>query len=74
MWNAEFKPGGVPTASPEAELRPEPLSRQLTDVSALALSRLARRHGRNRRLRLGRGLRQVCAGADRLWAHRLMPC
>ena len=24
MWNAEFKPGGVPTASPEAELRPEP--------------------------------------------------
>ncbi len=24
MWNAEFKPGGVPTASPKAELRPEP--------------------------------------------------
>ena len=24
MWNAEFKPGAVPTASPEAELRPEP--------------------------------------------------
>ena len=24
MWNAEFKPGAVPTASLEAELRPEP--------------------------------------------------
>ena len=24
MWNAEFKPGAVPAASLEAELRPEP--------------------------------------------------
>ena len=24
MWNAEFKPGAVPNASPEAALRPEP--------------------------------------------------
>ena len=24
MWNAEYKPGAVPTVSPEAELRPEP--------------------------------------------------
>ena len=24
MWNAECRPGDVPTASPEAELRPEP--------------------------------------------------
>ena len=24
MWNAEFKPGAVPTVSLEAELRPEP--------------------------------------------------
>ena len=24
MWNAEFKPGAIPTASLEAELRPEP--------------------------------------------------
>ena len=24
MWNTEFKPGAVPTASLEAELRPEP--------------------------------------------------
>ena len=24
MWNANFEPGAVPTAFPEAELRPEP--------------------------------------------------
>ena len=24
MWNANFEPGAVPAASPEAELRPEP--------------------------------------------------
>ena len=24
MWNADFKPGAIPTASLEAELRPEP--------------------------------------------------
>ena len=23
MWNAEFKPGAVPTAAPEGEARPE---------------------------------------------------
>ena len=24
MWNAAYKPGAVPSASPKAELRPEP--------------------------------------------------
>ena len=50
MWNAEFKPGAVPTASLEAELRlePDPLSpkENLEAIASILATGILRRRTR----------------------------
>ena len=52
MWNTEFKPGAIPTASLEAEFRPEPdpLSRKenleaIVSILAIGVLRWRARNG-----------------------------